>query len=163
MIKTLLEVNDLRTSFFTQAGEVKAVDGVSFTVGEGEVVALVGESGCGKSVTSLSVMGLISDPGRIMGGAIRFQGENLLAKSERQWQKIRGANMAMIFQDPMTSLNPVLDIGKQVTEVLRLHMGMDSAGAPDTGGGTAEPGRHSRRRKRLEATRTSFPAACGSV
>ncbi len=124
-LKTLLEVKNLQTAFHTRAGVVKAVDNVSFTVGEGEVVALVGESGCGKSVTSLSIMGLITEPGRVNGGSIRFDGEELLTKSEREWQRLRGGRLSMIFQDPMTSLNPVLTVGEQIMESLRWHMGMN--------------------------------------
>ena len=121
---TLLQVRDLKTSFFTYAGEVKAVDGVSFDLGRGEVVAIVGESGCGKSVTALSIMRLISDPGRIVSGSIIFDGEDLVQKSEEEMQAIRGNEISMIFQDPMTSLNPVLSIGTQIMEVLRIHQKM---------------------------------------
>jgi oligopeptide transport system ATP-binding protein len=119
----LLEVCDLRTYFSTQDGVVKAVDGVSFYVERGETLGIVGESGCGKSVTSLSVMRLIpSPPGKIVGGQIMFDGENLLEASEEQMRHIRGNRIAMIFQDPMTSLNPVLTIGHQITESLELHL-----------------------------------------
>jgi len=123
-LDTLLQVRDLKTSFFTYAGEVKAVDGVSFDLGRGEVVAIVGESGCGKSVTALSIMRLISDPGRIVSGSIIFDGEDLVQKSEEEMQAIRGNEISMIFQDPMTSLNPVLSIGTQIMEVLRIHQKM---------------------------------------
>jgi len=123
-LDTLLQVSDLKTSFFTYAGEVKAVDGVSFDLGRGEVVAIVGESGCGKSVTALSIMRLISDPGRIVSGSIIFAGEDLVQKSEEEMQVIRGKEISMIFQDPMTSLNPVLSIGTQIMEVLRIHQTM---------------------------------------
>ena len=120
----LLSVSDLHTSFFTYAGEVKAVDGVSFSIEEGEAVALVGESGCGKSVTALSIMGLINPPGKILSGSIDFGGRNLLGLSERELQRIRGNEIGMIFQDPMTSLNPVLSIEAQLMEGLRLHQGL---------------------------------------
>ncbi|NLG83220.1 MAG: ABC transporter ATP-binding protein [Firmicutes bacterium] len=120
----LLAVNDLRTSFFTYAGEVKAVDGVSFSLDEGEAVALVGESGCGKSVTALSIMGLINPPGKILSGSIVFNGRDLIRLSERELRHIRGNEIGMIFQDPMTSLNPVLSIGTQIIEVRRLHQGL---------------------------------------
>jgi len=103
----LLEVKDLRTQFPTRAGVVRAVDGVSFHLEEGELLGLVGESGCGKSITALSVMRLVSAPGRIVGGEILFAGENLLAAAEERLREIRGDDIAMIFQDPMTSLNPV--------------------------------------------------------
>ncbi len=117
----LLEVKDLRTQFPTRAGLVRAVDGVSFHVEEGELLGLVGESGCGKSITALSVMRLVSAPGRIVGGEILFAGENLLAASEERLREIRGDDIAMIFQDPMTSLNPVYTVGEQIAEALRLH------------------------------------------
>lgn len=121
----LLEVRDLKTSFFTYNGEVKAVDGVSFYVERGEAIAIVGESGCGKSQTMLSVMRLLQDPGRIVRGEIIFDGEDLVKKSEREMQLIRGNEIAMVFQDPMTSLNPVIAVGRQICEVLELHQGMN--------------------------------------
>jgi oligopeptide transport system ATP-binding protein len=119
----LLEVRNLMTQFHTQDGVVKAVDGVSFHVDRGETLGIVGESGCGKSVTSLSVMRLIpSPPGKIAGGQILFDGEDLLTMSEEEMRHIRGNRIAMIFQDPMTSLNPVLTVGRQITESLELHL-----------------------------------------
>ncbi len=119
----LLEVRNLQTHFHTQDGVVKAVDGVSFSVDRGETLGIVGESGCGKSVTSLSIMRLIpSPPGKIAGGQILFDGEDLLQQSEERMRHIRGNRIAMIFQDPMTSLNPVLTIGRQITESLELHL-----------------------------------------
>jgi peptide/nickel transport system ATP-binding protein len=121
----LLEVQDLKTHFFTRDGVVRAVDGVSFSIQPGETLALVGESGCGKSVTSLSIMRLIaSPPGRTVAGSIRLNGRDLLALSEREMRKVRGNEMSMIFQEPMSSLNPVLTIGRQVAEALVLHRGM---------------------------------------
>ncbi|MCA1593475.1 MAG: ABC transporter ATP-binding protein [Acidobacteria bacterium] len=117
----LLEVKNLQTHFATRAGLVKAVDGVSFYLDEGELLGLVGESGCGKSITALSVMRLVGEPGRIVGGEILFNGENLLAFSEERMRAIRGDDIAMIFQDPMTSLNPVYKVGEQIAEALRLH------------------------------------------
>src|SRR5262245_37699608 len=126
----LLEVRDLQTHFFTQDGVVKAVDGVSFYVDRGETLGIVGESGCGKSVTSLSIMRLIPNPpGKIVGGSIMFDGEDLVQASEEEMRHIRGNRIAMIFQDPMTSLNPVLTIGRQITESLELHMKMSGAEA----------------------------------
>jgi peptide/nickel transport system ATP-binding protein len=126
----LLEIDGLKTHFFTRDGVVRAVDGVSFSVAPGETLAVVGESGCGKSVTSLSIMRLIaSPPGRIVEGTIRFQGINLLELSEREMRDIRGNDISMIFQEPMTSLNPVLTIGRQITETLTLHQGLDRAAA----------------------------------
>ncbi|HEY0077606.1 MAG TPA: ABC transporter ATP-binding protein [Pyrinomonadaceae bacterium] len=117
----LLEVKNLQTHFPTRAGLVKAVDGVSFYLDEGELLGLVGESGCGKSITALSVMRLIASPGKIVGGEIWFDGENLLNASEERMREIRGDDIAMIFQDPMTSLNPVYTVGEQIAEALRLH------------------------------------------
>ena len=117
---TLLEVKDLRTQFETAAGTVRAVDGVSYTVEEGETVGIVGESGCGKSVGALSVLRLIPDPpGRVVGGSIRFRGDDLLAMSEEKLHAVRGGQIAMVFQEPMTSLNPVLTIGLQLCETMR--------------------------------------------
>jgi peptide/nickel transport system ATP-binding protein len=130
MTAPLLEIADLKTHFFTRDGIVRAVDGVSLEVMPGETLAVVGESGCGKSVTSLSVMRLIaSPPGRIVAGSIRFAGIDLLALSEKQMRAIRGNDISMIFQEPMTSLNPVLTIGRQIAETLTLHQGLDRQAA----------------------------------
>ena len=121
----LLEVRGLKTQFFTQDGVVKAVSGVSFYVDQGETLGIVGESGCGKSVSVLSVMRLIPQPpGKIMDGEVLFDGQDLLKMSDDEIRKVRGNRIAMIFQDPMTSLNPVLTIGRQIGEALELHMGM---------------------------------------
>ena len=121
----LLEIDNLQTQFFTSEGTVKAVDGVSYSVEEGETVAVVGESGCGKSVTAMSVLRLIPwPPGRIVGGEIRFAGANLLELSDEEIRQIRGRDIAMIFQEPMTSLNPVLSIGLQLSETMVAHMGV---------------------------------------
>src|SRR5437764_9678995 len=126
----LLEVENLKTHFFTRDGVVRAVDGVSFSIQPGETLALVGESGCGKSVTSLSIMRLIaSPPGRVVNGAVRFNGRDLLGLSEPEMRKVRGNEISMIFQEPMTSLNPVLTIGRQIAETLVLHRGMGRADA----------------------------------
>ena len=126
----LLQVRNLRTSFFTDDGEVKAVDGVTYDVEEGETLGLVGESGCGKSVSALSLLRLIpSPPGKIIGGEVIFEGEDLLKVSEDEIRHVRGNKIAMIFQEPMTSLNPVLTIGRQLTEGLELHMEMDASSA----------------------------------
>jgi oligopeptide transport system ATP-binding protein len=126
----LLEVRNLETHFKTQDGLVKAVNNVSFHVDRGETLGIVGESGSGKSVTSLSIMRLIpSPPGKIVGGELIFDGENLLDLSEEEMRHVRGNRIAMIFQDPMTSLNPVLTIGRQITESLELHMKMSGAEA----------------------------------
>jgi oligopeptide/dipeptide ABC transporter ATP-binding protein len=122
-VVALLEIEDLRTQFFTSAGTVRAVDGISYAVNAGETVAIVGESGCGKSVSALSVLRLIPDPpGRVVGGQIRFQGRDLLALSDAEIRNIRGRDIAMVFQEPMTSLNPVLSIGRQLTETLIHHL-----------------------------------------
>jgi peptide/nickel transport system ATP-binding protein len=120
----ILDIADLRTWFFTRDGIVRAVDGVSFHILSGETLAIVGESGCGKSVTALSVLRLIpSPPGRIVSGAIRFAGRDLLRLSEAEMREVRGNEISMIFQEPMTSLNPVLTIGRQIAETLTLHQG----------------------------------------
>jgi peptide/nickel transport system ATP-binding protein len=126
----ILDIADLRTWFFTRDGVVRAVDGVSFYVLPGETLAIVGESGCGKSVTALSVLRLIpSPPGRIVSGAIRFAGRDLLGLSEAEMREVRGNEISMIFQEPMTSLNPVLTIGHQISETLTLHQGLDRRAA----------------------------------
>jgi peptide/nickel transport system ATP-binding protein len=116
-----LRVEDLRTHFFTRAGVVKAVDGVSFTVAPGEVVGLVGESGSGKSVTGFSILGLVDPPGRVVGGRVLFQGEDLARAGEARLRALRGRAIAMVFQDPMMTLNPVLRIDTQMVETLRAH------------------------------------------
>ena len=118
----LLEVKDLQTHFFLEEGNVKALDGISFCIRQGETLGVVGESGCGKSLTALSVMRQVPDPpGRIAGGEVLFEGEDLLKKSNAEMRKIRGGKIAMIFQEPMTSLNPVMTVGKQIAETLRIH------------------------------------------
>ena len=125
MEENTLVITGLRAGFPGPQGEVLAVDGVDLTIPRGTIVGLVGESGCGKSVTALSVMGLLPPPGRVTAGTIAFEGRDLTALSETERRKLRGDRMAMIFQDPMTSLNPVYAVGKQVVEVLRLHRGLD--------------------------------------
>jgi peptide/nickel transport system ATP-binding protein len=121
----LFEVDDLKTYFFTRDGVVRAVDGVSFSVARGETLAIVGESGCGKSVTSLSILRLIaSPPGKTIAGRVVFEGRDLLALPEAEMRKVRGDAISMIFQEPMTSLNPVLTIGSQIAEVLKIHRGL---------------------------------------
>jgi peptide/nickel transport system ATP-binding protein len=121
MSPPLLSVRDLRVSFYTYAGVVRALDGVSFDIHDGEAFGLVGETGCGKSVTAASILRLIDKPGRIDGGEILFKGEDLLKKSEEEMRKIRGSKIAIVFQDPMTYLNPVLKIGDQISEVIMRH------------------------------------------
>jgi peptide/nickel transport system ATP-binding protein/oligopeptide transport system ATP-binding protein len=121
----LLEVNDLCTVFDTPAGQARAVDGVSFSVAEGETIGIVGESGCGKSVTALSILRLVqSPPGRIVSGSILFDGRNILDMPEKEMRSIRGNDIAMVFQEPMTSLNPVFTVGYQVAEAFRIHRGL---------------------------------------
>ncbi len=125
----LLEVKNLQTHFPTRAGLVKAVNDVCFHIDAGELVGLVGESGCGKSITALSVMRLIASPGKIVGGEILFKGENLLQFSDEKMRALRGNDIAMIFQDPMTSLNPVYTVGEQIAEALRLHRNLNKKDA----------------------------------
>ena len=128
----LLELAGLQTYFYTEEGVSKAVDGVAYAVKKGETLGVVGESGCGKSVTALSIMRLIPQPpGKIVGGEIIFEGQNLLALSNHQMRKIRGNKISMIFQEPMTSLNPVFTIGSQIAEAIRLHQGLAKKAALD--------------------------------
>ncbi|MFQ5381400.1 MAG: ABC transporter ATP-binding protein [Dehalococcoidia bacterium] len=128
----LLEVKDLRTYFYTQEGTVRAVDGTSYSVDEGQTLGLVGESGCGKSVSALSILRLIPQPpGKIVSGEVNFQGRDLLKLDEDALRSIRGNDIAMVFQEPMTSLNPVLTIGRQMTEALELHMDLHGKAARD--------------------------------
>ena len=127
-MEPLLEVKNLRTQFFTQDGVVRAVDDVSFDIMPGETLGIVGESGCGKSITAMSIMRLIpSPPGKIVSGSINFEGEDILSMSDEEIRSVRGNKVAMIFQDPMTSLNPVLTVNKQIGETLELHMGMSKS------------------------------------
>jgi len=119
---TLLKVTDLRTYFDTEDGLVQAVDGVNFSIDSGETFALVGESGCGKSVTAFSIMGIVPDPpGKVVGGSIEFEGRDLLGYSEKKMRQVRGSRISMIFQEPMSSLNPVFTCGNQIVEAIRLH------------------------------------------
>lgn len=124
MTSTLLDISDLRTYFFTEAGVVKAVDGISVDVKDKETIGLVGESGSGKSVTAQSALRIVPRPGRIVSGSIKFDGDELLTKSEGEMRKLRGAKMAVVFQDPTTSLNPVYTVGKQLSDILLLHKGL---------------------------------------
>ena len=125
----LLEIRDLRTSFFTRDGAVRAVNGVSFHVDRGEALGLVGESGCGKSVTALSIMGLVPFPGVVTGGEVWYDGKDLVKQPEPEREKLRGNEIAMIFQDPISYLNPVMTIGRQIAEPLRIHRGMSQTAA----------------------------------
>ena len=131
MSEKLLEIKDEKLSFFTPAGEVKALNGVSFSMNEGEVLGIVGESCSGKSVTAYSIMGLTAYPGKLIGGTIYFNGHQIEKMSEKEMRKIRGNEVSIIFQDPMTSLNPVYTIGNQITEVIRLHTGKSKKEAYD--------------------------------
>ncbi len=130
--KTILQIEDLQTHFFTAVGTIRAVDGVSYALKAGETLGVVGESGCGKSVTALSVLRLVANPpGRIVGGAVRFQGRNLLEVSETEMEGIRGNEISMIFQEPMTSLNPLYTVGKQIAEAVALHQSLNRRDAWD--------------------------------
>lgn len=128
-IATLLRVEALTTHLFTDSGTVHAVEAVSLQIGRGEAVALVGESGCGKSMTALSLMRLVRPPGRILGGRVEFGGTNLLELQEEEMRRLRGGSIAMIFQDPMTFLNPLMRVGEQITEAVRLHQGLEQRAA----------------------------------
>ncbi|MEI6580240.1 MAG: ABC transporter ATP-binding protein, partial [Eubacteriales bacterium] len=121
MNNILLQVKDLKTSFFTNSGEVKAVNGVSFDLEKGKVLGIVGESGSGKSVTAYSIMRILTDPGEIVGGSVMFEGTELTTLSKKKMREMRGSKISIIFQDPMTSLNPVYTIGNQIEEAIRLH------------------------------------------
>ena len=130
--QTILQIEDLQTHFFTAVGTVRAVDGVSYALKAGETLGVVGESGCGKSVTALSILRLVANPpGRIIGGAVRFEGRNLLEISEPEMERIRGNEISMIFQEPMTSLNPLYTVGKQIAEAVALHQGLNKRDAWD--------------------------------
>ncbi|MCK5780693.1 MAG: ABC transporter ATP-binding protein, partial [Psychrilyobacter sp.] len=120
-MEKLIELKDVKTSFFTHLGEVQAVRGVSFGLNKGEALGIVGESGSGKSITSMSIMRLLQNPGKVKSGEIFFKGENLLEKNKKDMMAIRGNEIAMIFQDPMTSLNPVYTVGNQIIEAIRKH------------------------------------------
>jgi peptide/nickel transport system ATP-binding protein len=129
---TILQIDDLQTHFFTAIGTVRAVDGVSYSLKSGETLGVVGESGCGKSVTALSILRLVANPpGRIVGGAVRFEGRNLLELDESEMEKIRGNDISMIFQEPMTSLNPLFTVGWQISEAIALHQGLSKRDAWD--------------------------------
>jgi oligopeptide transport system ATP-binding protein len=150
MSDTLLEVKQLQTHFYTRSGIAKAVEGVSFSLDEGETLGLVGESGCGKSVTSLSIMRLIDHPGKIVGGEVLFKGEDILDMDQDALHRLRGGQIAMIFQDPMTSLNPVLPIGFQIAEAVRAHLKLDDTAAMNRAGEMLERVRIPEARRRLK-------------
>ena len=125
MSEILLDIKNERLSFFTPAGEVKALNDVSFSMKQGEVLGIVGESGSGKSVTAYSLMGLTAFPGKLIGGTLHFNGHEVEKMSEKEFRKMRGEEVSIIFQDPMTSLNPVYTIGNQIEEMVRLHTDKD--------------------------------------
>ena len=129
MTEPLLSVDDLRVEFWTERGTIHAVNGISFDVGPGETLGIVGESGCGKSVTSLALLGILPRAGKVVAGTAMFGGRNLLALSDAELRRVRGREIAMIFQDPMTSMNPVLTVGRQIREALETHFGMRRAAA----------------------------------
>ena len=160
----LLEVDDLRTHFFTREGTVRAVDGVSFAVEKGKTLGIVGESGCGKSVTALSIMGLIpKPPAKIVSGSVLYEGSDLTKLSERELEDVRGREIAMIFQDPMTSLNPTLTVGTQITETIRRHYDVSQKQANKKAVELLEKVRIPRAAERLWTTRTASRAACASA
>ena len=161
----LLEVEDLHVHFATSRGIVRAVEGLSFNVERGEVVAIVGESGSGKSVSALSIMRLLPRlTGRIPKGRITFDGRNLLDLDDEEMREIRGRDISMIFQEPMTSLNPILTIGLQITEPLTIHLGMNDAQAQRPRGRAAGARRHSPTPSAGSTNiRTNSPAACASA
>ena len=160
----LLEVDDLRTYFKVREGDVRAVDGVSFAVEKGQTLGIVGESGCGKSVTALSIMGLLpKPPARIETGRVLFEGRDLVTLSERALEDVRGNGIGMIFQDPMTSLTPMMKIGRQIGETLERHLGLSrSATRARVADLLGEVG-HPERRSASTTTRTSSRAACASA
>ena len=160
----LLEVDDLKMYFHTQDGVVRAVDGVSYTLDRGETLGVVGESGSGKSVTAKTIMGLIDmPPGKIEGGDVRYRGHSLLKMSEEEMQHIRGNDIAMVFQDPMTSLNPVYTIGRQLGEGLRLHRGYTKQQALERAVELLDMVASPTPSSASRTTRTSSPAACASA
>ena len=165
MASPILEIENLHTYFFTRDGVVRAVDGVSYSLAKGETLGVVGESGCGKSITALSILRLIqSPPGRIVGGEIRFKGRNLLDCSETEMRALRGNEISMIFQEPMTSLNPVLTIGHQITETLVLASGIDVASRRKSGPSKCSTSCAFRKRRGASSSiRTNCPAACASA
>ena len=141
----VLEVSDLRTVFATRDGAVHAVNGVSFAIAPGELLGVVGESGSGKSVTMMSLMGLLpSPPAEVVGGSILYQGREVRRMSARELRALRGGEIGFVFQDPMTSLNPVFTVGYQLVEPIRVHLGLSQGGGAGAGGGAAGAGRHSR-------------------
>ena len=163
-LPALLEVRNLRTEFRTGAGTVRAVDGISYSVDPGETVAVVGESGSGKSVGALSILRLIPNPpGRIAGGEVMFAGRDLMQLSDDDMREVRGGEIGMVFQEPMTSLNPVLTIGRQITEMLEQHRGADRAAASGARSSCWVSSASPTRSAGSSNTRISCRAACGSA
>ncbi len=165
MPDVLISIKNLKTNFYTYAGVVKALDGISLDIYKGETLGLVGETGCGKSVTALSIIRLIQwPPGRIDEGSIIFEGKDLLKLPNKEMREIRGNKISMIFQEPMTSFNPVYTIGDQIIEVLRLHQKMDKKTGRKRRPSRCSSSRASQRRREWRtATRTSYRAECCSV
>ncbi len=164
MAERLLEVKDLKVQFATVDGTVKAVDGVSFELERGKVLGIVGESGSGKSVTAMTLMGLTRDVNSRFEGEVIYKGKDLLHVSDAEMQQYRGAEMGMIFQDPMTSLNPVYRIGEQIVEAIRTHEKIDKRAREEPRRRAAAPGRDPEPGNRASTTsRTSSRAACGSA
>jgi ABC-type dipeptide/oligopeptide/nickel transport system ATPase component len=159
----LLAINNLHTYFRTREGEVRAVDGVSFSVERGTMLGIVGESGCGKSVTALSIMGLIQLPGRVVDGTAVFQGRDLLKLKGSQLEDVRGKEIGMIFQDPMTSLNPTLTIGTQITETLRRHLACRSSRLASVRSSCCKRCTSRTLPPASTTTRTATRAECGSA
>ena len=158
-----LEVRDLRTHFFTRAGTLPAVDGVSFTLERGKILGLVGESGSGKSVTGFSIMGLVDAPGRVVGGQVLFQGRDLTQLAPRELRKLQGNRIAMIFQDPMMTLNPVLRVDAQMIETVRAHSKVSRAQARELARDTLGMMGIPAPRNGCWPTRINYPAACASA
>ena len=160
----LLEVENLKTYFFTREGAVQAVDGVSFSVEEGRTLGIVGESGCGKSVTALSIMGLIpKPPAKIVEGSVVFDGRDLTKLAEHELEDVRGKDIAMIFQDPMTSLNPTFKIGRQITETLERHFDMSKAPPVSVRSSSSRRSASRAPPSGSTTTRTSSRAGCASA
>ncbi len=160
----LLSVEGLKVEFWTSRGTVYAVNGITFDIAPGETLGIVGESGCGKSVTALALLGILSRAGRVTGGTAMFEERDLLTLSDGTLRKIRGRDIAMIFQDPMTSLNPVLTVGRQIREALETHFDLGKKAADERAGGAARPRRHPEPEGPAQATtRTSSRAGCASA
>ena len=159
----ILQVKDLRVEFPTRRGTLVAVDGVSFSIAPGEVLGVVGESGAGKSLTGMAIIGLLEPPGRIAAGEIRLEGERIDNLPAEHMRRIRGRRIGAIFQDPLTSLNPLYTVGEQLVETIRTHLHVDAAGARARALRSFARSASPRRRRASTTTRTSSPAACASA